>query len=90
LTNLATSYVLLAPWNFNDHDVSMESRNSVLLNGEGNWVIEEAVKPPQCVPSTPPPLEYHGTIVFGEDGSPVEDDSPEYAEMIGESERSGR
>lgn len=25
LTNLATSYVLLAPWNFFDHDVSIES-----------------------------------------------------------------
>jgi hypothetical protein len=32
LTNLATSYVLLAPWNFNDYDVSVDSRNSILLN----------------------------------------------------------
>ncbi|WP_416359298.1 hypothetical protein, partial [Enterobacter hormaechei] len=24
LTNVATSYLLLSPWNFNDHDVAME------------------------------------------------------------------
>ncbi len=81
LTNLATSYVSLAPWNYNDHDVSMESRNSVLLNGKGDWIIEEAVKPPQCVPPTSPGLEYHGVIGYREDGVEIRE-SKEYEAML--------
>ena len=32
MTNVATSYLLLTPFNFNDNDVSLSSLNSVLIN----------------------------------------------------------
>ena len=82
MTNIATSYVLLAPWNYNDYDVSMESRNSVLLNTEGNWVVEEAVKPAQCIPHTPPPLEYHDVMGWTDDGKPIPTEALDYAQML--------
>lgn len=83
MTNLATSYVLLAPWNFNDHDPSIESRNSVLLNGKGQWVIEEAVAPAQCVPSMPRDLEYHGVVGWREDGMEIASEGVELDAMVG-------
>ena len=64
----------------------MESRNSVLLNGKGNLVVEEAVRPaPQCVPQPPQSLEYHWPVGWLEDGSPVRRD--DYAQVLGESGR---
>ena len=84
LTNVATSYVLLAPWNYNDHDVSLESRNSVILNNDGNWVIDEATtNSAQCMPPSPPPLAYEGRIIFDDDGQPVRTSPMMEAQMMG-------
>ncbi|KAL1411966.1 hypothetical protein Q8F55_002959 [Vanrija albida] len=70
LTNVATSYLLLSPWNFHDHDVAMESRNSVLLANEGGtWRAHEAVAQPRCAAPPPPPLRYEGLAGWREDGS---------------------
>ncbi|ORY25514.1 copper amine oxidase [Naematelia encephala] len=82
LTNIATSYVLLAPWNFNDYDVSLESRNSVLLDSKGQWVVQEAVKPKTCVPEPPEELTYHGVEGYREDGTLIPQDTPQYQEML--------
>ena len=63
----------------------MDSRNSVLLNHKGEWVIEEPVKQPQCAPGMPSPLEYHETDGWREDGAAIARDSEEYQQMLGES-----
>ena len=75
LTNLATSYVLLAPWNFNDYDPSIESRNSLIMNFDGQWVVEEPVQPGYCIPPQPAPVIYDGTLGWREDGSPAVSES---------------
>lgn len=72
LTNVATSYLLLVPWNFNDYDVSMESHNSVLVNsdGGGNWEIREKVRQPMCGAKPPEEMMYNGLLGWREDGTP--------------------
>ncbi|RXK35243.1 hypothetical protein M231_07497 [Tremella mesenterica] len=70
LTNLATSYVLLSPWNYHDYDPSIDSRNSVILKNDGHWHVDEATKPGHCIPSAPEPLVYSGLESYREDGSP--------------------
>ncbi|ORX38990.1 copper amine oxidase [Kockovaella imperatae] len=75
LTNVATSYVLLTPWNYNDHDVSIESRNSVLLNKKGGWVIEEqSISSATCSPPRPPKLAYRDGEAWNEDGKAINED----------------
>ena len=65
--------MLLTPWNYNDHDVSMESRNSVILNDKKQWVIDESViSSESCAPRRPPPLAYHGMNGWDEYGKRVE------------------
>ena len=69
LTNLATSYFLLAPWNYNDYDVSMESQNSVIINQNGDYQVEERVRShSQCVPPPQGRVEYHPVIKYTEGG----------------------
>ncbi|WVW86168.1 hypothetical protein I302_108209 [Kwoniella bestiolae CBS 10118] len=89
LTNVATSYILLTPWNYNDADVSLESRNSVILNKDGNWVVQEGVKQPEhCVPRDTPPLTYGGIEGWDEDGSKRDEGGLQYRQMLGEFDRS--
>lgn len=81
LTNLATSYVLLVPYNFHDHDPSIDSRNSVLLNKKhGKYEITEAVKPKQCIPPALPALTYGGLESWNERGERVGLDEGSYGE----------
>lgn len=83
LTNLATSYVLLVPYNFHDHDPSIDSRNSVLLNKkDGRYVIKEAVKPKQCVPAPMSALSYGGLEMWNEHGDLVDPDEGSYGEYL--------
>lgn len=71
LTNVATSYILLVPWNFNDYDAAMESMNSVLINREdGKWVIDQPVQQPRCALPPDPALSYSGISGWKEDGTP--------------------
>ncbi|KAL7423655.1 hypothetical protein Q5752_001236 [Cryptotrichosporon argae] len=74
LTNVATSYVLLVPWNFNDYDVAMESANSVLVNPAGQWEIDEPVRAKHCAPPAEPRLAYDGMQGWREDGTPFDPD----------------
>ncbi|KAK4686906.1 hypothetical protein P7C73_g3209, partial [Tremellales sp. Uapishka_1] len=84
LTNIATSYVLLAPWNYNDYDVSMESRNSILLNQDGEWQIKEGVEAKECAPPPLPRMEYHSPDSWKEDGTPVPEQSEELQRFLSE------
>ena len=45
LTNVATSYVSLVPYNYFDEDISMDSMTSVLvsLDKKGEWIADEGV-----------------------------------------------
>jgi primary-amine oxidase len=71
LTNVATSYILLIPWNFHDYDPSIESRNSVLLNAKkGVYVVDEPVRQPECAVPPLPRLSYRGLMGWHEDGTP--------------------
>lgn len=81
LTNLATSYVLLVPYNFHDHDPSIDSRNSVLLNKKhGRYEITEAVKPKQCVSPRHGSLTYGGLEMWDEHGNVVYPDEGSYGQ----------
>lgn len=82
LTNLATSYVLLVPYNFNDHDPSIDSRNSVLLNKKkhGRYEVSESVNPKQCVPEPRSPLSYGGLEMWNERGEVVSPDEGSYGQ----------
>ncbi|KAK8847701.1 hypothetical protein IAR55_005560 [Kwoniella newhampshirensis] len=75
LTNVATSSVLLVPFNYHDYDVSMESMNSIILNAaEPNqpWLIDEnGVKPSYCLPKKVPDFTYTGLKSWDEDGNPA-------------------
>ncbi|WWD21794.1 hypothetical protein CI109_106282 [Kwoniella shandongensis] len=79
LTNVATSYVLLTPFNYNDYDVSMESLNSVLLNApepDAEWEIDEnGIKPSFCLPKKVPQFTYTGLKSWDEEGNPFNDES---------------
>ncbi|KAJ9102657.1 hypothetical protein QFC19_004766 [Naganishia cerealis] len=75
LTNMATSYLLLTPYNYNDYDVSMESQNSVVLNpsllpGEP-WVVTGHVEEKKCRAPPAKPFRYDGLMELhleGEEG----------------------
>ncbi|WWC69058.1 uncharacterized protein I206_102994 [Kwoniella pini CBS 10737] len=75
LTNVATSSVLLTPYNFHDYDVSMDVLNAVLLNaprpGEKWQIDENSVKQSHCLPRKVPDFAYTGLLSFKEDGSPA-------------------
>ncbi|WRT68805.1 uncharacterized protein IL334_005785 [Kwoniella shivajii] len=75
LTNVATSSVLLTPYNFHDYDVAMDVMNAVLLNaprpGEKWQVDENNVKQTYCAPRKLPDFTYTGLLSFQEDGSPA-------------------
>ncbi|KAI0034736.1 amine oxidase catalytic domain-containing protein [Vararia minispora EC-137] len=72
-TNVATSSFFLAPLNYFDADVSMESTNAIVLNHPsepgGSFVFDDfGVKPAHCVPAPVPPFEYVGLTAYGPDG----------------------
>jgi len=74
LTNIATSSVLLTPFNFNDWDPAMESMNAILLKvpepGEVWTGDENGVEIAYCLPPHPKKLDYPGLFTFEEDGTP--------------------
>jgi primary-amine oxidase len=62
LTNIATSSVLLTPFNFNDYDVGMEAQNAVLVHpaaAPGDlWLADEnSVSQKFCLPAKPSPFK---------------------------------
>ncbi|CAK5268221.1 unnamed protein product [Mycena citricolor] len=75
LTNLATSSVLLSPFNFNDWEVSIESMNAIVYNvpepGQ-QWSADEyGVEIEYCLPPPVAQNSYPGLHLFEEDGSPA-------------------
>lgn len=63
--------------NYFDSDVSLESKNAILLTGapetpgqsyafDDNGVKQDFT----CIPQSPPPFEYSGSKMFGVDGKP--------------------
>ncbi|KAJ7168667.1 amine oxidase catalytic domain-containing protein [Mycena filopes] len=74
LTNIATSSVLLTPFNFNDWDPAMESMNAVVINvpepGEAWTVDDNGVEIEYCVPPRVPEFTYPGMSTFEDDGTP--------------------
>ncbi|KAF9266153.1 amine oxidase catalytic domain-containing protein [Marasmius fiardii PR-910] len=72
--NTATSSFLLLPFNYFDHDVSMESTNAILLAspkipGDPFTYDDYGVKQDYtCIPDSPEPFEYHDVIVFDVEG----------------------
>ncbi|KAJ7846914.1 amine oxidase catalytic domain-containing protein [Mycena leptocephala] len=75
LTNIATSSVLLTPFNFNDWDPSMESMNAIILNvpepGEEWSADENGVEIAYCLPPPVSKFDYPGSTIFEEDGTPA-------------------
>ncbi|KZV64877.1 amine oxidase catalytic domain-containing protein [Peniophora sp. CONT] len=72
-TNVATSSFMLTPLNYFDADVSMESRNAIVLNGPltpgSPYTFDDyGVKPAHCLPQPVPAFEYSGLTAFGLDG----------------------
>ncbi|KAI5475104.1 hypothetical protein MNV49_001929 [Pseudohyphozyma bogoriensis] len=75
LTNLATSYFLLVPFNYFDYDVSLESLNSVVLNqADGKWTASGHIAPEYCIPPKLAKLNYTGMMGWKEDGTPAAPD----------------
>lgn len=74
LTNIATSSVLLTPFNFNDWDPAMECMNAVLMNvpepGETWTGDENGVQAEYCLPPKLRGFSYPGLSTFEEDGTP--------------------
>ncbi|KAJ7759342.1 amine oxidase catalytic domain-containing protein [Mycena maculata] len=74
LTNIATSSVLLTPFNFNDWDPAMDSMNAILLNvpepGESWTGDENGVEIEYCLPPRLRKFNYPGLTTFEEDGAP--------------------
>ncbi|KAJ7683677.1 amine oxidase catalytic domain-containing protein [Mycena rosella] len=74
LTNIATSSVLLTPFNFNDWDPAMDSMNAILLNvpepGDAWAGDENGVEIEYCLPPRVRKFDYSGINVFEEDGTP--------------------
>ncbi|KAF8967481.1 copper amine oxidase [Flammula alnicola] len=74
-TNIATSSFVLTPLNYFDYDVSMESRNAILLHapenpGDPYTFDDNGVKQDfTCVPEPPSPFEYPQTPFFASDGT---------------------
>lgn len=70
LTNVATSYLLLIPFNYNDYDVSMEAQNAIVINPNSNsWESTGHIDPGYCLPKRLPAFNYTGLIGFKEDGT---------------------
>ncbi|KZS99972.1 amine oxidase catalytic domain-containing protein [Laetiporus sulphureus 93-53] len=72
-TNLAASSFFLTPLNYFDADVSMESKNAIVLSPPATlgdpWAFEDyGVEPVNCVPGEVPPFVYRGVRAFGLDG----------------------
>ncbi|KAJ6512644.1 amine oxidase catalytic domain-containing protein [Mycena sanguinolenta] len=74
LTNIATSSVLLTPFNFNDWDPAMESMNAIVIDvpqpGEAWSGNENGVEIEYCVPPRVGKFNYNGLSTFEEDGTP--------------------
>lgn len=69
LTNIATSSVLLTPFNFNDYDVGMEAQNAVLVQpaaAPGDlWLADEnSVSQKFCLPAKPSPFKVRVLALF--------------------------
>ncbi|KAJ7111935.1 amine oxidase catalytic domain-containing protein [Mycena epipterygia] len=74
LTNIATSSVLLTPFNFNDWDPAMDSMNAILVNvpepGDAWTGDENGVEIAYCLPPRLRKFNYPGLTTFEEDGTP--------------------
>ncbi|KAI0325802.1 amine oxidase catalytic domain-containing protein [Cubamyces sp. BRFM 1775] len=75
-TNLAASSFFLTPLNYFDADVSMDSKNSILLSAPQKagdpWSFDDyGVAPVNCIPDSVPPFEYVGVQTYGLDGKPA-------------------
>ncbi|KAJ7081806.1 amine oxidase catalytic domain-containing protein [Mycena belliarum] len=74
LTNLATSSILLTPFNYNDRDPAMDSMNAIVLDvpepGDPWTGNENGVEIAYCLPPPLPKFNYPGVNIFEEDGSP--------------------
>ncbi|KAJ7067387.1 amine oxidase catalytic domain-containing protein [Mycena amicta] len=74
LTNIATSSVLLTPFNFNDWDPALESMNAIIIDipePGAPWTADEnGVESAYCVPPPVKRFEYPGLFTFEDDGSP--------------------
>jgi primary-amine oxidase len=73
-TNTATSSFFLAPLNYFDHDISIDSTNAIFLTppkdrADAFRYNDYGVKPAHCVPEAPPPFEYRGIKVHDQDGN---------------------
>ncbi|THU91038.1 amine oxidase catalytic domain-containing protein [Dendrothele bispora CBS 962.96] len=70
-TNIATSSFLLTPLNYFDYDVTMESKNAILLTttpeqqggayGFDDFGVNQSFN---CIPEAPPPFEYSPSATF--------------------------
>ncbi|EJF56720.1 amine oxidase catalytic domain-containing protein [Dichomitus squalens LYAD-421 SS1] len=75
-TNLAASSFFLTPLNYFDYDVSIDSRNAILLSAPEKpgapWAFDDyGVRQAHCVPPPVAPFEYRGVSAFGLDGAPA-------------------
>ncbi|KAJ6512637.1 amine oxidase catalytic domain-containing protein [Mycena sanguinolenta] len=74
LTNVATSSVLLTPFNFNDWDPAMESMNAIVIDvpepGETWSGNENGVEIEYCLPPRVEKFRYSDLSTFEEDGTP--------------------
>ncbi|KAH8100993.1 amine oxidase catalytic domain-containing protein, partial [Cristinia sonorae] len=90
-TQLATSSFYLAPANYFDSDVSMESTNAIVITASKDpsrvYDFEEyGVKQANCVPPVVPPFEYGDMQVMGLDGKPVTGSRPATVDELMRSE----
>ncbi|KAI0659027.1 amine oxidase catalytic domain-containing protein [Cubamyces menziesii] len=75
-TNLAASSFFLTPLNYFDADISMDSKNSILLSAPKKagdpWSFDDyGVAPVNCIPDSIPPFKYVGVQTYGLDGKPA-------------------
>ncbi|KAJ6512626.1 amine oxidase catalytic domain-containing protein, partial [Mycena sanguinolenta] len=74
LTNIATSSVMLTPFNFNDWDLAMESMNAIVIDvpepGQAWSGNEHGVEIEYCLPPRVRKFNYNGLSTFEEDGTP--------------------
>ncbi|KAF8805988.1 amine oxidase catalytic domain-containing protein [Phlegmacium glaucopus] len=73
-TTIATSSFMLTPVNYFDYDVTLESRNAILIHppkvpGDAYEYTDHGVKENfHCLPDAPPAFEYTDMRVMGADG----------------------
>lgn len=82
LTNLASSYMLLAPYNYFDQDAAVKtSMNAVLMNPkkDGTYEVDEGV------PSSKRVMGYEGLVGWREEGEQIGAQTQEYANTLGQS-----